>query len=104
MGSNRLVQEESSDFEPSWRRILEGMSFDRCVRILSLVILIAFAWYLLEVLGDGIQEALQRLASNRPLNLPVKLSVLFSISHLLSIPFAAFLIVRDLLHAGSREV
>jgi hypothetical protein len=103
VGSAQFVQEESPDYRPSWRRILEGMSFDRCVRILFLVILIVFAWYLLEVFVDGIEEVLQRLASNRPLNLPVKLSVIFSISHLLSIPFAAFLIVRDLIHDDSRE-
>ncbi len=103
MGSNQIIDRKSSGSRSPWRSILGSLSFEEGARIVCLAVLVVFAWYLFEGLNETIQDILLRLASDRPLNLPVKLSLLFQTSHLLSIPFMIYLIVRDLIHDRSEE-
>jgi len=73
------------------------------VRIFCILVLAAFALYLLDSLGGTIKLALYRWSLKRALNLDLKLSLLFEISHLLSLPFAIYLLSRGIIHDGSEE-
>jgi hypothetical protein len=98
-----LNRKGSQGFEALRVFILKVFSFDRGVRILCLFVLVLFACYLVDGLVDSVQEVLLRLASDRALNLSVKLSLLFQLSHLLALPYVMYLIVRELVHDSFRE-
>ena len=95
--------EESSDSSSSPRSLLRTFSFEKWARILCILILAAFALYLLESLADTIKLVLYRWSSKRALNLDLKLSLLFELSHILSLPFAIYLLSRGLVYDGSEE-
>jgi len=88
----------------SSRTRFRGQPSERCFRVLCVLLLALFTWYLLDGLGCSLEDAFLRLSSNRALNLDVKLSLLFQASHLVFLPFVMYFLGRDILDAGSKEV
>ncbi len=74
------------------------MSFEKMARILCLLVLFVFVWYLVGGLVGSLESVLQRVLSNRALNLDLKISLLFQISHLVCLPFVVYFLWRDIVY------
>ena len=78
-------------------------SFKKYIQILCVLILVIFVLYLTDSLTGSLENARRRWLSSRALNLDVKLSLLFELSHLLSLPFVLYSFGKDILQGGSNE-
>jgi hypothetical protein len=76
---------------------------NKCLRILCVLILVLFTLYLIDNLSVSIENASHRRLSNRPFNLDLKISLLFEISHLVSLPFVLYYLVKDIVQGRSDE-
>jgi len=85
------------------RSRLEGSSFRRIIGIFFLLLMALFAVYLVDGLIVSLREVLRRLSSSRPLNLDIKVALLFQVSHLLSLPLFIYNIGRRLICDRSEE-
>lgn len=94
---------KSADSKSSSGSGFGSSSFKRYLQILCVLILVIFVLYLTDSLTGSFENARRRWLSNRALNLDVKLSLLFELSHLLSIPFILYSFGKDILQGGSNE-
>lgn len=94
---------KSADSKSSSGSSSGSFSIQRYLRILCVLILVIFAVYLFDHLTGSIVDAHRRWLSNRALNLDVKLSLLFEISHLLSLPFVLYSLGKDILQGEFNE-
>ncbi len=98
MGDTKSADSKSS----SWSSFGDS-SFKKYLQILCVLILVIFILYLTGSLTSSLENARRRWLSNRSLNLDVKLSLLFELSHLLSLPFVLYSFGKDILQGGSNE-
>ncbi len=102
-GFEKMRDMKSTDSKSSSGSSSGSFSPQKYLRILCVLILVLFTWYLIDHLTGSIENVHRRWLSNRVLNLDVKLSLLFEISHLLSLPFVLYSLGKDIFQGELNE-